>query len=225
MTTAVLTTGASILLLEKLLHHIWSPGHSHGLTGPSKDLDKLGARGVTNFDFERDASHEGLIDEFFRLKVGGEEDDLFEGNGDLLSGGKCEVVDATFERNDPAIEEFGGFDALSSEVIDEEATAVAFHLEGRFAGVAARVVTDFEIVEGEFATDNHGWTADADPAAIKFVGRHDLVLRMGIDGGVMVGCIEEFDDIPVIDDGMRDPDIGASAGGEAFRESGFTVAR
>lgn len=225
MATAVLTAGSAILFIKKLLHHIRSPGHSHGLTGPSKDLHKLGAGGVSDFDFERDASHEGFVDQLFGLKVGGEEDDLFERDGDLLAGWEREIVDTTFERNDPTIEEFGGFDALSSEVVDEQATTVAFHLEGSFAGIAARIVTDFEIVEGEFATDDHGWTADTDPTAVEFMGRHDLVLRIGVDRGVVVGRIEELDDIPIIDDGMWDPDISASAGGEAFCEGGFAVSR
>ena len=145
-----------------------------------------------------------------------------KGDLDLLARGKGEEVVAAFEGNDPTVEEFGRFDALSAKVVDEEATAVALHLQRGLADVAVGIVAYFEVVHGEFAANDDGGAADFDPAAVVVAGDE---VGLAVVGGLVVGGVVDFDHLSVFDDGMGDPDFLTEAHGDATGEGGLAVPR
>ena len=53
--------------------------------------------------------------------------------------------------DDPAVQQFRRGDPLPAEVVDQQAAAVAFHLQGRLGDIASRIVADFECIHRQFA--------------------------------------------------------------------------
>ena len=66
---------------------------------------------------------------------------------DFLAGWQRQKIVFVFQRYDPAVQQFLRRYSLSAKVVDEQTTAIALELQWCFAGVAARVVADFQIVE------------------------------------------------------------------------------
>ena len=84
----------------------------------------------------------------------------------FLPGGKREEIVAVFQRDDPAVEQLGRLDPLPAEVVDQQAAAVALHLQRGFADVAVRIVADFQAVHRQLAADDHRRPADLHPTPV-----------------------------------------------------------
>lgn len=70
------------------------------------------------------ASQERFVNQVSFIQVRGEDYELFERNLDLLTTVECQKIDAAFERQDPAIEQVLGRDALAAEVVDDQCATV-----------------------------------------------------------------------------------------------------
>ena len=101
-----------------------------------------------------------------RLQVRREDDQLLERHLDLLARRQREEIVPVFQRNDPAVQQLGRLDPLAAEVVDQQAAAIALHLQRRFADIAERVVADFQAVHRQFAADDDGGPANLHPAAV-----------------------------------------------------------
>ena len=113
------------------------------------------------------------------------------------------------QRDDPAVEQFGRLDPLAAKVVDQQAAAIALQLQRGFAHVAVRVVAELQAVHCHFAADDHGRAADFDPAAV-VIGPPHQALRV-VSCRLVIGRVEEFDELPVFDQGLGHPDILAEA--------------
>ena len=119
--------------------------------------------------------------------------------------------------------QLGRGDPLAAEVVDQQAAAVALHLQRRFGDVAPRIVPDFQRVHRQLAADDHGGTADLDPATV-VVGPFEEVALRGLDLRV-VGSVEDLDDLAVLDDGVGQPDRLAETHRDSLGERRFSVPR
>lgn len=185
------------------------------------DFFEVGFGGVGDGDFVADAAEEGFINEVFGVEVGGEDDELVEGDFDFDAGVEGEEVDAFFEGDDPAVEEFFGVHALAAEVIDHEGAAVGFHLERGFVVAGFGVPDEVEGGHGEFAADDDDGAFDEDPALVVFLFEANVFT--GGDGAV-VEFVVEADDGAVDLDAVGDEDVAAEGLDDAFGDGGFAVA-
>ena len=113
----------------------------------------------------------------------------------FLPVAKVEIVVATFERDDPAVEQFGGVDPLAAEVVDQQAAAVALELDRGFADVGGGVVANFEVVHRQFAADDDGGPVNLHPAHVG-MGRLKQALAAGCQRFVTSG-VEELHELAV----------------------------
>ena len=95
------------------------------------------------------------------------------GNAEAFAGVQLEIVDAAFQRHDPAVEQVGGADELAAEVVDDEAAAQRLHVQRRLVEVAVRVVAQVEHVEREFAAGDDERTPAGNPAGVVFFAPDD----------------------------------------------------
>src|SRR4051812_2774761 len=80
-------------------------GDAAPLTLPAENLLVFLERWVRNFDLVADSAQEGFVHQAGWLQVGGEDDELVEGDGYLLPGSQVEVILSLLERNNPAIQQ------------------------------------------------------------------------------------------------------------------------
>ena len=73
-----------------------------------EDLFVNVAGGGVDVDFVPDAAEEGIVNEVLRVEVCREDDELLEGDLELLAAGDGEEIVPVFERQNPAVEEFLG---------------------------------------------------------------------------------------------------------------------
>src|SRR5581483_5219468 len=106
--------------LTKILGAAGLGGNLVVLHQPAEDLVEHGVADVVDLDLGLDAPQERLVGEVARVQVGREDDHQLEGNLELHAGGQGEVVDATVERNDPAVEQLARRKHLAAEVVDDE---------------------------------------------------------------------------------------------------------
>src|SRR5690606_28620326 len=74
----------------------------------------------------------------------------------------------------------------------------------------------------QLATDDNRGSPNAYPAAI-LVGRVDQLAGVGLDRFV-ARRVEEFNDLPIFDNGMGNQNVLAKAPGNTLGDGGFTVA-
>ena len=127
------------------------------------------------------------------------------GTCSFLPVGKREEVVPHFQGHDPAVQKLVRLDPLPAEIVDQQAAAVALHLQRRFVDVGARIVAQLEVVHGQFAADDHGGARDLQPAAVVFAALDDASLV--VDHLLMIGGVVELDDLAVFVQGMGDPDF------------------
>ena len=65
----------------------------------------------------------GLVGQVFRRDVGGEDDELVEGDLELLAGVQRQKVVSALERHDPAVDERLRQHLLPPEIVDDEDAA------------------------------------------------------------------------------------------------------
>src|SRR6185295_16729399 len=75
---------------------------------------RLDASAVTH------ASQERLVGEILLIQVRRKDDELFEWDFDLLACVQRKVIDASFQRYDPAVKEILRRNTLTSEVVDNQ---------------------------------------------------------------------------------------------------------
>ena len=83
----------------------------------------------TDFDFVPNPPQEGVVAQVARIEVRGENHQLLERNRKFLASGQGDIVNAIFERQDPAVEQVSRRDDLAAEVVDHEHAAVGLHLQ------------------------------------------------------------------------------------------------
>ncbi len=99
-------------------------------------------------------------------QVGAKDHQLVKGNLDLFSTAYTQKVVSFFQGNNPSVQQFIDTHSLSSEVIDQEDTAVAFDLQWGVANVGFGISGDFQHVHRQFATGDNRWPTNADPSLI-----------------------------------------------------------
>ena len=93
---------------------------------------------IEDFDLVGDAAQKGVVDQFLRLQVRGKDDQLIEGDLNLLAAGEIEKIAAFFQRHDPAVEQFVGAHPLPAKIVDDQDAAVAFELHGSLVDAGRR---------------------------------------------------------------------------------------
>ena len=79
------------------------------------------------------------------------------------------------------------------------------------------------MVHRKLSAHDHRRPSYADPASIMLLVGHDAGVTRGLLDRLMIGGIKEFDDHPVIDNGVRDPDLFSAASGQSFRKRGLSI--
>src|SRR6185503_15156106 len=79
---------------------------------------RLDARAISH------ASQERLVSEILFIKVRREHDELLKRDFDLLSGVQREIIDASFQRHDPAVQKILWRDSLATKVVNNECAAI-----------------------------------------------------------------------------------------------------
>jgi hypothetical protein len=75
------------------------------------------------------AAQKGFINQFFRRQIGREDDQHIKRHFHLAPGVQGQVIDAVFQRDNPAVEQVARADLLASKVVDQQDTAVGLYLE------------------------------------------------------------------------------------------------
>lgn len=187
-----------------------------------KEISERDFLRVWHIDLVRNTPQKRVVAQVLRLKVRGENDELVEGHLHLLAVGHVEEVETLFERHDPAIEQLDRLHALAAEVVNDERAAVALKLDGGFAGLAGRVVLDFEGFHRQLAADDDGGAANLHPAVVDHVGPEDGVFLTG--NLLVIRCVEDLHDHAVDDEALGDVDVVAEAAGDALGDAAFAVA-
>src|SRR5689334_6822446 len=65
-------------------------------------------------------AQEGLLGQVSGSEIAGEDQELLEGDLDLLAGVQRQVVDPILEGDDPAVEEVARLNPLTSEIVDQQ---------------------------------------------------------------------------------------------------------
>ena len=185
-------------------------------------------------DLVGDAAEEGGIHQVRRLQVGREEDQLVERDREAFAGVELEVVDAAFQRHDPAIQQLRRVDLLAAEIVDEKHAVQRLHVQGRVVGAGVGVVAQLEHVEGEFAAGDCDGAAADHPAGVECLdlqaaaGGEQLHAGAGLigflDEGPVQRLVEQFDDLAGDFDGVWHVDGLAEDAGDAQADAGFAVA-
>ena len=128
----------------------------------------------------------------------------------LLPVWSLRIVDAAFEWHDPAIEQVGGADELTAEVVDDEAAAEGLYVQGRLVIVAVGVIAEVEHIERELAAGDDERPAARNPAGIVFFAADDgeavvLSNRGDVERDVDAGVVNA-DDLALDDDRVGDVD-------------------
>src|SRR5262245_24896754 len=112
------------------------------------------------------------------------------------------VIDATFEGNNPTIEQVMGIYALAAKIINYESAAIGLHLKRRLIKPDGWTVDQIHRLNGHFAADNDDRSGDFYPAFIVSV---NALYRCG----PVIMQVEYFDDLAVHFDRMRNPDVAS----------------
>ena len=223
MAPAHRTICAPIVLLQQVVDHFRLILATDRLSKHFEKRMKLLFVGIGDLDLIGNPSQEGFVDKIFGLEIRGEDNELFEGNLDFLAGSERDEIDSVLQGNDPPIEELGRSRPLASKVINEQATAVALHLQWSFTHVRSRIVPDFQVIHCEFAAYDDRGSADFDPATIVILNL-DQAIALGADFTV-VGRIEEFDQLSAFGDGVGYPDFLAKADSDSPGQGGLSIPR
>ncbi len=127
---------------------------------------------IKDFYFVGNPAQECLVTEFRWLQVGRKDQQLFERQRNLATRRQVQKVISGFHRHDPAVEQLACRNLLSAKVIDDQATAIAFHMDWGFENSGHRTERCLKMLQFQFASDNNRRALDADPAIINalFVG-------------------------------------------------------
>src|SRR5690606_22703714 len=155
-------------------------------------------------------------------EVGRENDELLEGYLNLLATRQAEVIDPVFQGDDPPVEQGRRIDPLPAEVVDQQATAIAFELQRRLAHIGYRVVLELEAVHGELAPHHHRWPGDPHPAAIDVGGAEQALARR--TDFAMARRIEQLDNPPVLHYRVGNENVLAKAASNPLSDGRLAVA-
>ena len=117
-----------VVSVEYVFHGIGIVSAARMLSGKLKETVKLVLVWIRKFDSIRDSAKECFVDEFRRIKIRREDNQLFEGNLNLFSASKCQEIVPGFERNDPPIKQVFRRHPLPAKVVNQQASAVTFDL-------------------------------------------------------------------------------------------------
>ena len=200
---------AAVAAAERLAEHL-------------EQLAKLVERRIVDLDLIGNAPQERLVCQVHRLQVCGENDELVKGDLNLATGRQCQVVDPVLQRHDPAIEQFGRIDPLPTEVVDQQAAAIALQLQRCLAHVRCWIVANLETVHRQFATDDDCRALNLDPP---------LIVRGPGQGGrfvfsnrFMEGSVEQLNELAVLDNRVGQPYVLAEATRDSLGECCLAVA-
>ena len=209
--------------LQQVVDHVAAIFAAERLGIKLEQLAELVFAGVADLDLVGNPPQERLVHQVARLQVRGENHQLVERHLQLLAGGQREEIVPHFQRHDPAIEQLRRLDPLAAEVVDQQAAAVALHLQRGLVDVVPRVVPQFEVVHRQLAADDDRGPRDLQPAAVVIAALGDSPLV--VDDRLVVGRVVELDDLAVFVERVRNPDLLAEAERDPLGQRRFAVAR
>src|SRR5438093_10831164 len=115
---------------------------------------------------------------------------------------QCEVIDASLQRDNPAIQQLVRVDPLTPKVVDDQCPPVRFHLKRRFIEPDGLAVNQVHGVNGHLTADDHEGALDFGPTPIvagQSFQRDEL----------MVMQVENLDDLTIDFDGIGNPYLAA----------------
>ena len=142
-----------------------------------------------------------------------------EGDADLLPGRQRQVVDLVLQRDDPAVEQIGGIDALAAEVIEEEEPVIGLHVRRGFVEAQRGAVGQVELGHRHLAAGGDERALDPQPALVDTVRLGDLGREV-----VKVGVIDA-NDVALDGDAVGDPKIALKHLVQEPAKRGFAVTR
>ena len=163
-----LAIAAVEVCVDQVLHGFFFVLKAHRRSEDFHDGLELALRRIGNLDLVRDAPQKRAVNQVFWFKVCREDDQLVEGNLYFLSTGKIQKVVSLFEWHDPSIEQLVDGHSLSTEVVDDQRSAVTLELDRRFTDSRGGILTNLQIAHSQLATDDDGWPFDLYPASIEF---------------------------------------------------------
>src|SRR6185503_17978279 len=115
---------------------------------------------------------------------------------------KRKEIDTVFERYDPAVEQVTWAHLLSSKVIDQQNTAVGFHLEGCFIKLMHLIINQIKTFQCQLATYYNEWPPNFYPAWIASLAGPQIASAASgrsfcIWGKFMAHLIVNFDHLPI----------------------------
>src|SRR5487761_1439421 len=123
-------TGLAVMLLDQIVDGrrvIFQPDR---VANPAEDPTVFDHRGVGNLHLEENPAEEGLVDQLLGLEVGGEDQNLGEGDHHGGTGPTdVEVVVAGLQGNDEPVEQVLRAQLLAAEVVHQEKSAVGLQLQ------------------------------------------------------------------------------------------------
>src|SRR3954451_18159230 len=111
---------------------------------------------------------------------------------------ELQVLDAAFERHDPAIEERFGTHHLAAEIVDEEYSTERFDMQRRLVKSGARIEFQVEHLEVELTTRHDKRSQARYPAAVEALAANDSAASTRVDvalSGAVDARIENLDDL------------------------------
>jgi hypothetical protein len=93
---------------------------------------------------------------------------LLKRDFDLFATVQAQKVDASFQRENPTIQEFLWLYSLATEVIDYQGATIGFHLKWGFVESSGFRPLKISVLEKQFASNHNHGSLDLDPAAIVF---------------------------------------------------------
>ena len=118
----------AIPVLKQVLVDVWFEFNPVHLTDAFEDLLEFGFCGMFNLYLVADAAQEGFVNQALGVEVGGENNQLVEGDFELHAGVHGHEIDLPVEVDDPAVQEALWVHLLAAEVIDDKETVVGLHL-------------------------------------------------------------------------------------------------
>src|ERR1041385_6864938 len=117
------------------------------------------------------ASQKCFVNEVSLIEVRREDHELFERHFDLLAAVQRQEINASFARQNPAIQQVSRRHALPAEVVDDECATVRLDLKRRFVKSRRFGPGEIGVVERQLTTDDDQWSLYFDPTTIVFDDR------------------------------------------------------
>src|SRR3989339_2267075 len=103
---------AVVVPAQEIFHRLRVKLHMVLIAAKAEDLRKLGPVYIIYLDLGTQPPQKSFIHQGARLKVGGEDNKLVKGNGELLAGAQAQEILAGFQGNDPSVQELLGRNLL-----------------------------------------------------------------------------------------------------------------